>query len=96
LRYLRQQLGGRVHFWPFDGWDVPSRQSVVVVVVYPRLWRRSFEIEGRNPDQQDAYSVSAWMRATDLDGSLTEFFKPSLKPAELKLAQIEGWISGLK
>ena len=23
LRYLRQQLGGRVHFWPFDGWAIP-------------------------------------------------------------------------
>lgn len=23
LRYIRRQLGERVHFWPFDGWDIP-------------------------------------------------------------------------
>jgi hypothetical protein len=95
LRYLRQQLGGRVHFWPFDGWEIPTARTVVAEV-YPRLWSGSFEREARNPDQQDAFSVAAWMRAADLDGSLAEFFKPSLTPAELKVAQIEGWILGLK
>ena len=24
LRFIRQRLGGRVHFWPFDGWDIPA------------------------------------------------------------------------
>lgn len=24
LRYLRQRLGERVHFWPFDGWEIPA------------------------------------------------------------------------
>jgi hypothetical protein len=95
LRYLRQQIGGRGHFWPFDGWEIPTGRSVVAEV-YPRLWSRSFDREGRSLDQHDAYSVAAWMRAGDLDGSLTEFFKPSLTPAELKVAQIEGWILGLK
>ena len=95
LRYLRQQLAGRVHFWPFDGWDIPNGRSVVAEV-YPRLWSWSFEPEGRNSDQHDAYSVAAWMRRADLDGSLAEFFKPNLTPAELNVAQIEGWILGLK
>ena len=95
LRYLRQQLGGRVHFWPFDGWEIPTARSVVAEV-YPRLWSGSFEREARNPDQQDAYSVATWMRAADLNGSLAEFFKPRLTPGELKVAQIEGWILGLK
>ncbi len=27
LRYLRRQLGERVHFWPFDGWDAPAGSS---------------------------------------------------------------------
>lgn len=95
LRYLRQQLGGRVHIWPFDGWEIPTALSVVAEV-YPQLWSGALEREDRNPDQHDAYSVAAWMRATDLDGNLAEFFKPSLTPAELKVAQIEGWILGLK
>jgi hypothetical protein len=25
LRFIRQRLGDRVHFWPFDGWDIPHR-----------------------------------------------------------------------
>jgi hypothetical protein len=95
LRYLRQQLGGCVLFWPFDGWEIPSSRSVVAEV-YPRLWSASFEREDRNPHQQDAYSVAAWMRAADLDGNLAEFFKPRLTPVELKVARIEGWILGLK
>jgi hypothetical protein len=24
LRFIRQRLGARVHFWPFDGWDIPD------------------------------------------------------------------------
>ena len=24
LRYLRQRLGRCVHFWPFDGWEIPQ------------------------------------------------------------------------
>jgi hypothetical protein len=26
LRFIRQQVGARVHFWPFDGWEVPDGQ----------------------------------------------------------------------
>ena len=29
LRYIRDQLGKRVHFWPFDGWDVPAGHSAI-------------------------------------------------------------------
>jgi hypothetical protein len=41
LRYIRERLGKRVHFWPFDGWDIPAGPSAVVEV-YPALWSRSF------------------------------------------------------
>src|SRR5262249_54846432 len=34
LRFLRKNLGDRVHFWPFDGWKVPPGKSAVVEV-YP-------------------------------------------------------------
>lgn len=95
LRYLRQQLGDRVHFWPFDGWEISSGRSVMTEV-YPSLWSKSFEREGRNADQHDAYSVAAWMRNADLAGSLAGFFKPSLTPEQRMVAQIEGWILGIK
>jgi hypothetical protein len=32
LRYIREQLGTRVHFWPFDGWDIPAGRSAIVEV----------------------------------------------------------------
>jgi hypothetical protein len=95
LRYLRRQLGNRVHFWPFDGWEIPERRSVIVEV-YPSLWSRGFACEERTVDQQDAYSVAAWMRLADLDGSLLSFFDPYLSPAERTVAQVEGWILGIK
>jgi hypothetical protein len=95
LRYIRQQLGNRVHFWPFDSWEIPAGRSVVAEV-YPSLWSRGFSSEDRTADQHDAYSVAAWMRQADLDGSLAEFFEPSLTPAERTRAQVEGWILGIK
>lgn len=95
LRYLRQCAGGRVHFWPFDGWDVPTGRSVIAEV-YPSLWSHGFAPEGRTGDQHDAYSVARWLRQADLDGSLTEYFIPSLTPDERTTAQIEGWILGIK
>jgi hypothetical protein len=95
LRYIRQQMGNRVHFWPFDGWEIPAGRSVIAEV-YPSLWSRNFAREERTSDQHDAYSVAAWMRQADLDGSLAEFFEPSLTPAERTRAQVEGWILGIK
>jgi hypothetical protein len=69
LRFVHQRLGTRMHFWPFDGWDIPTRCSAIAEV-YPALWSHSFARECRDPDQHDAYSAAAWMRRADLDGSL--------------------------
>jgi hypothetical protein len=38
LRHIRLKLGDQVHFWPFDGWDIPSGRSTIAEV-YPALWR---------------------------------------------------------
>lgn len=94
LRYLRQHMAGRVHFWPFDGWDIPPGRSVVAEV-YPSLWSRGFPREGRNADQHDAFSVAAWMSRADFDGSLANYFNPSLAPDERAEALVEGWILGV-
>lgn len=94
LRYLRHQMGNRVHFWPFDGWDIPECSSVVAEV-YPSLWSRGYASGNRTSDQHDAWSVANWFRDADLEGSLAEFFKPSLTPDEQAVAQTEGWILGI-
>jgi hypothetical protein len=80
LRFIRQRLGHRVHFWPFDGWEIPVGRSAIVEV-YPALWSRSFARQDRRGDQHDAYSIAAWMRGADFDGSLAGFLNPCLTPA---------------
>ena len=45
LRFIRQRLGARVHFWPFDGWDIPAGRSAIAEV-YPALWSRGFAQRG--------------------------------------------------
>jgi len=94
LRYLRQNVKDRVHFWPFDGWIVPPNRSVVAEV-YPALWNTTFPNEGRTSDQQDAHATAKWLRRADSDGSLEEFFFPNLPAQERKAAEIEGWILGV-
>ena len=94
LRFIRQHLGSRVHFWPFDGWTIPVGRSALAEV-YPALWSRSFAAEGRTPDQHDAYSSAAWLTCADRDGSLGTLLKPDLTPPERVVAQVEGWILGV-
>lgn len=94
LRYIRLRVPG-VHFWPFDGWHVPAGRSVVAEV-YPSLWSRGIAREDRNDHQHDAFSVSEWMRRSDLDGTLAGFLAPALAPAEREAAHIEGWILGIR
>ena len=95
LRYLRNQLGERVHFWPFDGWDIPIDRSVLAEV-YPSLWSRNLPRDNRTPDQHDAYAAALWLRQVDLDRTLPLFLHPSLLPAERMVARVEGWILGVR
>lgn len=94
LRHIRMRVPS-VHCWPFDGWNIPAGRSALAEV-YPSLWSRGFAKENRNGDQHDAFSVAAWMRRADLDGTLPESLGPSLVPQEQAAAQIEGWILGIK
>jgi hypothetical protein len=94
LRFISQRLGKRVHFWPFDGWDILAGRSAVAEV-YPALWSRNFARADRTGDQHDAYSIAAWLSCADRDGSLDEFLRPALTAAERTVAQVEGWILGV-
>ena len=93
LLFLRGHLKA-VHFWPFDGWQVPVGRSVVLEA-YPALYKRGYAAEDRTPDQHDAYSIASWLRDTDADGKLQAALQPQLSPELLKQAQIEGWILGV-
>jgi hypothetical protein len=93
LRYLRNQLGGRVHFWPFDGWEIPSGKSALVEV-YPSLWSKSYSREGRTPDQHDAYVASAWLRQVDMEAALVNFSSRTCCPANTPLLRLRGGFWG--
>jgi hypothetical protein len=84
----------RVHFWPFDGWDIPPGRSAIAEV-YPALWSRGFARQDRTGDQHDAFSIAAWLARADRNGSLSAFLKPNLTPPERTVAQVEGWILGV-
>lgn len=94
LRFLHMGLGRQVHFWPFDGWNIPAGRSAIAEV-YPALWKRSFATQDRNAHQHDAFSIAAWLARADHSGELAAYLDPDLSPAERTLAQIEGWILGV-
>jgi len=91
LLFLRRKLLQKIHFWPFDGWDVPAGHSVIAEV-YPKLWSLQFQADGRSSDQQDAYSVASWLAQSDKTGALLAYLSPHLSDNEREKAQIEGWI----
>jgi len=93
LRHMRRSLGAQVHFWPFDGFDVPGGRSAVVEV-YPSLWRKQFASAG-SVHEQDAFAVAAWLQDADADGSLSRYFSPALTGNECAVARLEGWILGI-
>ena len=69
LRFIRENCRDRVHFWPFDGWEIPVGRSVLAEV-YPSLWTPRFPVDGRTGDQHAAFAVAAWLRRADANGSL--------------------------
>ena len=94
LRRIRVQVGDKVHFWPFDGWEVPGDKSVIAEI-YPAIFKNRFPREGRTADQQDAYCVARWLTETDERGFLARYFQPSLTEEEQNIADLEGWILGI-
>jgi hypothetical protein len=96
LLWLREAPAIRscVHFWPFDGFEVPDGKSVLTEV-YPSLYRRRFTKAGRSTDEHDAWSVAAWMREADRRGTLDHYFSPSLTLPERQQVELEGWILGV-
>lgn len=94
LRYIRQHVGPRVRFWPFDGWEIPPGLSAIAEV-YPSLWSRSFATAGRTADQHDAFSIAAALSKADHDGTLAPLLAPELSASERAVAEIEGWILGV-
>ena len=94
LLYLQNWCKRPIQFWPFDGWEIPEGKSVVTEV-YPALWMRRFDRDGRDGDEHAAYAAAAWLQRVDGDASLGSYFNPPLTPKERQAADIEGWTLGV-
>ena len=96
LRNIRREFGESVHFWPFDGWSIPSGQSAIVEV-YPRLFLDSYPTAtwGANKDERDARVVAEFLRDADRSGQLEPLLRPQLNSIEKATAELEGWILGV-
>ncbi len=99
LHEIRKALP-EVHFWPFDGFDVPAGRSVVAEVYpsivsrrYPR--RSDYKSNASSPHEHDAMAVCSWLRDCDAAGFLERYFAPPLTAAEVRVARLEGWILGV-
>lgn len=94
LHRVRQKAGDKIHFWPFDGWDVPEGKSVIVEV-YPSIFRRRYDRAKRTIDEQDAYATARWLSEADGRGFLERYLRPPLTEQEQRVADQEGWILGV-
>ncbi len=94
LRRMRTELGGNLHFWPFDGWEVDGTKSVVAEV-YPSIFRNRYPRGDRTVDQQDAYATARWLQETDGLDALGHYFRPPLSDEQARVAELEGWILGI-
>lgn len=93
LRYLRWHCGVGTHFWPFDGWQIPTSGSLIAEV-YPSLWMRRFATSG-TIDQRAAFAVAGWLQWADQSGVLRQYSEPPLRSDEREIGSIEGWILGV-
>ena len=99
LRELRRSLR-KVHFWPFDGWEVPHDASgrsckSCIVEAYPRLYLDEYSKEKfKTSHQRDAYATAMWMRDAEQDGRLKDALNPALPDHVRAAAKYEGWILG--
>jgi hypothetical protein len=95
LKWLRDELPDRLHFWPYDAWE-PMPGKSVIAEVYPSIFRRRYPRERRRVDEQDAYATARWMADMYARGGLDGYFDPPLTPDERELAALEGWILGVR
>jgi hypothetical protein len=95
LVMLRRALGDKVHWWPYDGWQVPAGKSVIVEAYATVCRVRCTVPAGLTDHQRDAYAIAEWMRSRDAAGLLEPYFAPPLTAEERAVAALEGWILGV-
>jgi hypothetical protein len=93
LLWLRERAGVSLHFWPYDGTDVPQGASVIAEA-YPALWFRSGCPENWSRDQWDAFLIAEAFAGAAQAGLLSSWFKPQWPEHLNEVIEREGWILG--
>lgn len=91
--HLLRQSRPNLHFWPFDGWTIPTGKSALAEA-YPASLK-AFQPNSQNllsQDQADAYAIANWLQFADRNGQLNESLRQPLNPAHAQTARFEGWI----
>ena len=94
LWHIRKEVRDRVHFWPFDGWEIPEGKSTIVEV-HPSIFSGRYDRGDRTADQQDAYATARWLNEICERGFMERYLGPPLTDEERRTAEVEGWILGI-
>jgi hypothetical protein len=70
LWHIRQEVRDRVHFWPFDGWQIPEGKPAIVEV-YPSIFSGRYDRGDRTADQ-----LQVPMRSRDIN--ISPFDSPTV------------------
>ena len=88
------RLQGKIHFWPFDGFEIP-KDKPVVVETHTSMFMGPCLCGDRSLYEQEAYSAAKWLQELDRTDSLRQHLNPVLTAEQIKLAAREGWILGV-
>lgn len=94
ILFLKRQLGGRLHVWPFDGWEIAVGKSALVEV-RPAMWRDLEPVAALDAGQKDACVTALWLKEADGSGELPDLLQPALSQPERLVCGVEGWILGV-
>lgn len=62
LRFLRQKVTRPVHFWPFDGWEIPAGDDGIVVVEMAQ--QHEFQGDGGEPPYNTEADLAVGLAAS--------------------------------
>ena len=93
LRFIRQRLGKRVHFWPFDGWEVPAAAPPSLKSI-PGCGPRALRVRIEPRISMTPTASRGGFQAPTMTGRWRAFSGP-LTPSDRATAKIEGWMLGV-
>ncbi len=82
-------FGIPVHFWPFDGFEIPPNHHVGIEI-YPALYNKY-----QKRDLNDAIETARYFRNQSRTGELFQLFKLNPPQRIARIIEREGWLPGI-